>query len=92
MRTVIYHDTGDSERFLRLIKGVNHIFGLGEIARDVQQPVTVVGFFDGAGSEGDLVAIGSKDVGNSLANVGACTENEDDGDVGGHDSMLDRLK
>jgi hypothetical protein len=31
-------------------------------------------------------------VGNSLANVGACTENEDDGDVGGHDSMLDRLK
>jgi hypothetical protein len=68
--TVVYYDAGDSERLLCLIKGVDYIFGLGEIARDVQQAVTVVGFFDGAGSEGDLVAIGSKDVGNSLANVG----------------------
>jgi hypothetical protein len=90
--TVVYYDAGDSERLLCLIKGVDYIFGLGEIARDVQQAVTVVGFFDGAGSEGDFVALGSKDAGNRLANVGACTENEDDGDVGGHDSMLGCLK
>ena len=85
MRTVIYHDTGDSERFLRLIKGVNHIFGLGEIARDVQQVVAVVGFFDGAGGESDFVTFGGEDAGDGLADVGACAEDEDDGDVGYHD-------
>jgi hypothetical protein len=88
MRTVIHHDTGDSERFLRLTKGVNHIFGLGEIARDVQQVVAVVGYFDGAGGESDFVAFGGKDSGDGLANVGTCAEDEDDGDVGGHDLVF----
>jgi ribosomal protein S18 acetylase RimI-like enzyme len=87
--TVVDYDTGDPERLLRLFKGVDHIFGLGKIARDVQHVVGVVGFFDGAGSEGDSVTFGGKGECDGLANVGTCAEDEDDG---GHDLMLVRLE
>ena len=90
--TIVDDDTGDAEHLLHLGKGIDHIVGLGEVARDVQLVVGAVGLLQGAGGEGDLVALGGKGAGDGLADIGARAEDEDDGGFGGHDLMLGRLR
>jgi hypothetical protein len=90
--TIVDDDTGDAEHLLHLGKGIDHIVGLGEVARDVQLVVGAVGLLQGAGGEGDLVALGGKGAGDGLADIGARAEDEDNGGFGGHDLMLGRLR
>ena len=90
--TIVDDDTGDAENLIYLGKGSDNIFGLGEVARDVQLVVGAVSLLQGAGGEGNLVALGGKGVGDSLANIGARAQDEDDGGFGGHGLMLGQLR
>jgi hypothetical protein len=83
--TIVDDDTGDAEHLLHLGKGIDNTVGVGEVARDVQLVVGAIGLLQRAGGEGDLVALGGKGAGDGLADIGARTEDEDDGGFGGHD-------
>jgi hypothetical protein len=83
--TIVDDNTGDAEHLLHFGKGIDYAVGVGEVARDVQLVVGAVGLLQRAGGEGDLVALGGKGAGDGLADIGASTEDKDDGRFGGHD-------
>jgi len=86
--TIIDDDARDAELALYLCENINDIIGLGEVARNVELVFGTVGLSQGAGGDGDLVALGGKGTGDGLADVGACAEDEDDGRLGSHGLML----
>jgi hypothetical protein len=80
-------DAGDAEGFLHFIESVDHGFGVGEVAWDVQLVGGAVGFFHGASGDADFEAFRSKELDDGLADVG--TRAEDEGDWGGWMTLCD---
>jgi hypothetical protein len=89
--TIVDDDAGNTEGFLHFIEGVDHVFGLGEVAWDVQLVVGTVGFFHRASGNADIEACRSKLADDCLADVGACADNEGDWGFGCHCVMSDLL-
>lgn len=89
---IVDDNAGDAECLLHLCKGTDYIVGLSEVAGDVQLVVGAVGLLDGAGGKADLVALGGKEAGDGMANIGTGAEYEDDRGLGGHYLVLGRYR
>jgi len=82
--TIVYNDAGNAEGLLHSVKSLDHVFSLGEVARNVQLTFGAVCFFDGASGEADFVSLGGEFARNRLPNIGTCANDECDWRSGGH--------
>jgi hypothetical protein len=82
--TIVDDDAWNTKSLLHLIESLDHIFGLGEVARDVQLTLGTVCFFHRASGKADFVALRGKLANHRLPNVGTCAEDEGDWRSGCH--------
>ncbi len=77
--TVVDHNAGDAEDFFDFCEGIDDVDGVSEVAGNVQLAVGALCLLHRACSDGDFVAGAGERLRDVVADVWACTKDEDDG-------------
>ena len=88
--TIVYNDTGHTQRSLDLRKHLDDRIRVCEITLDVELLCSVVGFGAFPRGQSYLVAFGCEGFGYAAADSGTGTKNENDGDCRRHDTERGR--